>query len=114
MVHGGARHGCPNLTDTPDAPYTHDSAKCSFDAFVERHRPDDPAPARLALIVRGADTEAHDLHKAATGLFAASLGYAALFKDDHAQLRAAMPLYDALYLWCRDLAAERHFWKMPA
>jgi rhodanese-related sulfurtransferase len=100
--------------DTPDAPYTHDGPKCSFDAFVERHRPDDPALARLALIVRGADTEAHDLHPAVAGLFAASLGYSALFHDDHAQLREVMKLYDALYLWCRDLAAERHFWKMPA
>jgi rhodanese-related sulfurtransferase len=100
--------------DTPDAPYTHDGALCSFDAFVARHRPDDAALARLALIVRGADTDAHALHPAAAGLFAASLGLSALFTDDHAQLRAALPLYDALYSWCRDLQREAHQWTVPA
>ncbi len=99
--------------DTPDAPYTHDGEKCSFDAFVERHCPHDKALARLALIVRGADTDRHDLHKAAAGLFAASLGFSSLFADDHEQLRQAMPLYDALYLWCRDLQAEQHQWTVP-
>lgn len=101
--------------DIPGAPYTHEaqadgSEGCSFDAFVARHRPDDAAAQRLALIVRGADTARPDLHPAAGGLFAAALGFSALIEDDHALLRHAFPLYDALYLWCRDLQQETHTW----
>ena len=97
--------------DIPGAPYTHDGDKCSFDAFVERHRPHDPALARLATIVRGADTERPDLHSASGGLFASALGMSVLFgADDRATLRHAMVLYDALYLWCRDAQQEVHRW----
>lgn len=97
--------------DIPGAPYTHNGDECSFDAFVQRHRPNDPALARLATIVRGADTERPDLHIASGGLFAAALGMSALFgNDDRATLRHAMVLYDALYLWCRDAQQEAHHW----
>lgn len=97
--------------DIPGAPYTHDGEKCSFDAFVARHRPDDPALALLATIVRGADTERPNLHVASGGVFAAALGLSALFGEgDRATLRHAMVLYDALYLWCRDGQHEAHRW----
>lgn len=97
--------------DVPDAPYTHEGENCSFDRFVERHRAQDHALALLARIVRGADTERPDLHAAAAGLFAMSLGLSALFEaDDRAALRYGMVMYDALYLWCRDLQAETHRW----
>ena len=97
--------------DVPGAPYTHEGENCSFDAFVARHRPDDPAMARLATIVRGADTERPDLHIASGGLFASALGMSVLFgADDRATLRHAMVLYDALYLWCRDAQQEAHRW----
>jgi hypothetical protein len=98
--------------DIPGAePFTHHGDECSFDAFVQHFRAGDPALARLARIVRGADTERPELDPAAGGLFAAALGMSALFgEDDQALLRAALPLYDSLYLWCRDLAAERHVW----
>jgi rhodanese-related sulfurtransferase len=105
--------------DVVGAPYTHETQPdgtegCSFDAFVARHRPDDPALAQLARIVRGADTARLDLHPAAGGLFAASLGVSALVADDHALLRLAFPIYDALYLWCRDLQQETHTWPPKA
>jgi rhodanese-related sulfurtransferase len=97
--------------DIPGAPYTHEGERCSFDAFVSRHRPDDPALALLAGIVRGADTERPDLHAAAPGLLAASLGLSALSAgNDGFALRHGMVLYDALYLWCRDCQAEAHRW----
>lgn len=97
--------------DIPGAPYTHNGEECSFDAFVARYRPNDPAMARLATIVRGADTERPDLHSASGGLLAAALGMSALFAaDDRATLRHAMVLYDALYLWCRDAQQEAHRW----
>jgi rhodanese-related sulfurtransferase len=97
--------------DIPGAPYTHDDDRCSFDAFVARHRPDDAALALLAEIVRGADTERPDLHAAGHGLLAMSLGLSALLADDDAAaLRYGMVMYDALYLWCRDRQDERHRW----
>ena len=35
-------------------------APCSFDAIIHKYELSDPALARLALIVRGADTDAKD------------------------------------------------------
>lgn len=97
--------------DVPEAPYTHEDDRCSFDAFVARHRPDDAALALLAGIVRGADTERPDLHAAGPGLLAMSLGLSALLADDDAAaLRYGMVMYDALYLWCRDGQGEQHRW----
>jgi len=97
--------------DIPGVTYTHEGEACSFDAFVRRHRPDDPALTLLATIVRGADTERADLHSASGGVLAAALGMSVLFgADDRATLRHAMMLYDALYLWCRDAQQEAHRW----
>jgi rhodanese-related sulfurtransferase len=66
--------------------------------------------ARLAPIVRGADTARPDLAAPAAGLLAVSLGLSRMFPDDHEQLEAGMTLYDALYRWCRDGMAEVHDW----
>ncbi len=46
----------------------------------------------------------------AAGLLAVSLGYSRMYRDDLAQLDAAMGLYDALYRWCRDATDEGHNW----
>ena len=58
--------------------------------------------------MRGADTNLHDLAPEAAGLLAISLGFSRMYKDDLAQLDAAMPLYDALYRWARDGVDETH------
>ncbi len=63
---------------------------------------------RLAAIIRGADTGVPDLTRQSGGLLAISLGYSRMFRDDVAQLDATMPLYDALYRWCRDGTEETH------
>jgi hypothetical protein len=31
--------------------------------------------------------------------------------NDQELLETALPLYDALYTWCRSLGAERHGWQ---
>ena len=54
---------------------------------------------RLALIVRGADTGQLDLTPQSAGLLATCLGYSRMYRDDLAQLDAAMPQFDALYRW---------------
>jgi len=87
--------------DVPNVDYGHHGEKCSFDAFVERHRLTDPALLRLAEIVRGADTGRPDLTAQSPGLLAISQGLSAVFADDHEMLRHSMVVYDALYAWCR-------------
>ena len=55
-----------------------------------------PALARLATIVRGADTARPELAPQAAGLLAVSLGLSRIHADDLEQLEAGMPVYDAL------------------
>jgi len=87
--------------DVPNVEYGHHGEKCSFDAFIERHRLAAPGLGRLAEIVRGADTGRPDLTPQSPGLLAISQGLSATFADDHEMLRHGMVLYDALYAWCR-------------
>ncbi|SIT43819.1 ChrB protein [Paraburkholderia ribeironis] len=87
--------------DVPDVELGHHGELCSFDAFLQKYRLDDPALLRLAGIVRGADTGRLDLAPEATGLYAISVGLSHNFTDDHEQLRQGMIVYDALYAWCK-------------
>ena len=89
--------------DIPGVELGHEGEKCSFDAFLAMYRLDDPALARLALIVRGADTARLDLTPQSAGLHAISLGLGAVFADDHELLRHGMTIYDGLYAWCRQV-----------
>ena len=73
-----------------------------------------PALATLAEVVRGADINRHDLHPAAAGLLAISVGLSRQYRDDTAQLEAGMSLYDALYRWARDGQGEGHDWPAGA
>jgi len=82
--------------------------RCTFDVMIEEFALGSDALARLAVIVRGADTGQLELTPQSPGLLAASLGYSRMYRDDLAQLEAAMPLYDAFYRWCRDAVNETH------
>jgi hypothetical protein len=94
--------------DLPDAPVTHHGELCSFDALVAAYRLHDPALQALALIVRGADTARLDLAPQSAGLLALSQGLSEIHQDDQQMLQAALPLYDALYAWCRQSQVGRH------
>ncbi len=97
--------------DIPGVEMSHVGERCSFDAFVARYRLEgDAALARLAAIVRGADTDRLDLTPQSAGLYAVSLGLSRLFADDHEMLRHGLVLYDALYAWCHDAQGEAHRW----
>jgi len=87
--------------DVPGVEMGHVGELCSFDAFLKKYKLDDPALARLAVIVRAADTDRLDLASEAAGLYAISAGLSANFHDDHDMLRHGMVVYDALYAWCR-------------
>ncbi|MFZ1662897.1 MAG: chromate resistance protein ChrB domain-containing protein, partial [Paracoccaceae bacterium] len=65
---------------------------------------------RLSLVVRGADTDRHDLSAQSAGLLAISVGLSRQYRDDLAQLEAGMAVYDALYRWARDGFDEGHDW----
>ena len=62
--------------DVPDVEYSHYKDECIFDYFLKKHQLTDPALQTLALIVRGADTDRHDLAAQASGLWAVSAGLA--------------------------------------
>ena len=96
--------------DIPDVELGHEGDRCSFDAFLKRYDLRDPALQHLAQIVRAADTDQLSNSREAPGLLAISLGLGANIKNDQELLESALPLYDALYTWCRSLSGERHGW----
>jgi rhodanese-related sulfurtransferase len=100
--------------DVEGAPVTHGGDGCSFDALLDRYEIEDAALRRLALAVRGADTERPDLAPEAAGLRALSLGLSLLESDDHALLDRGFALYDALHAHLRWGADERHVWPPTA
>ena len=91
---------------------SHEGERCSFDTMLKLFDLEsEPHLARLALIVRGADTARPDLAPEAAGLHAISLGLSALAgDDDHALLAGGFIVYDALFAWLRHAAQERHNW----
>lgn len=100
--------------DVEGVELSHVGPLCSFDAFLLKYQLQDPYLAQLAVIVRGADTDAHDLAPPCAGLFAISLGLSQLFADDHEQLRHGLVLYDALYAWLKHAWSEKHDWNPQA
>ncbi len=90
--------------------WTHRGETCTFDTMIEEFGIGNDALEKLALIVRGADTNNHDLAPEAAGLLAASLGLSRMYRDDLEQLEAGMMLYDAFYRWARDARDEGHDW----
>jgi rhodanese-related sulfurtransferase len=98
--------------DIADVEISHDGEHCSFDTLLKLFGlASEPSLARLALIVRGADTGRPDLAPEAAGLHAMSLGLSALSgDDDHGLLRHGFVIYDALFAWLRFASGERHNW----
>ena len=97
--------------DVEGVHWSHRGELCTFDVMVgEFGLGGLPGLARLAPIVRGADTARPELAPQAAGLLAVSLGLSRMFASDVEQLQAGMILYDALYRWCRDAVDETHDW----
>jgi hypothetical protein len=96
--------------DVPGVALSHRGAGCSFDSFLEDYKLGEPALYELARIVRGADTERPDLTPQSAGLLAISQGLRSSFADDQVVLQHGFVLYDALYLWCKELRGEAHRW----
>ena len=87
--------------DVPGVELGHHGDHCSFDAFLDKYKLNDPALQALALIVRGADTDARELTPESAGLYAVATGFQAIAKDDHDNMTKQFPAYDALYAYCQ-------------
>jgi hypothetical protein len=87
--------------DVPGVELGHHGDQCSFDAFLDKYKLDDPALQALALIVRGADTAQRTLTPESAGLYAFATGFQATSKNDFDNMARQFPAYDALYAYCR-------------
>lgn len=94
--------------DLPGVEYTHYEDKCTFDYIISKHKLNDPALKILSLIVRGADTDRHDIASQASGLWAISAGLSQNIQNDLELLEKGMMIYDALYSWAKHLQNEKH------
>jgi AraC-like DNA-binding protein len=94
--------------DIPGVEYTHYGDECTFDYLIRKHTITDDAVLAMAPIVRGADTDHHEIAVQAAGLWAISAGLAYNHKDDYELLEKGMLIYDALYSWAKHLQKEKH------
>lgn len=99
--------------DIPEVEYTHYEDQCTFDYIVKKHNIDDSAIAVISKIVRGADTDRHDIANEAAGLWAISAGLAYNITDDTKLLEIGMVIYDALYSWASHLYNQKHLQNSP-
>ena len=98
-----AEHEGASSYDAPGARYTHRDGLCSFEVLIEEHGIEDAAVRLLARIVHGADmAEDRDATPQSRGLLAVAEGFYLLELGDHRQLELSLPVYDALYAWCRN------------
>ncbi|WP_407493436.1 chromate resistance protein ChrB domain-containing protein [Pseudooceanicola sp. MF1-13] len=100
--------------DVPDVPFSHQGEACTFDTMCDQFGLTLPALDTLSRVIRGADTNRHDLAPEAAGLLAISVGLSRMFRNDLEQLEAGLTLYDALYRWARDGQGETHDWHPEA
>jgi hypothetical protein len=92
--------------DAPGATYTHRDGLCSFEVLLEDYHLEEPALKLLARIVHGADlSEDRDATPQSRGLLAVAEGFHLLNVGDHRQLELSLPVYDALYAWCKNEVA---------
>jgi hypothetical protein len=92
--------------DVANVELGHDGPNCSFDAIITKYNLTDSALHRLALIVRGADTDAKDLTPQSRGLDAIAEGFRLVYSDDHELLEREPSVYDALYAYCQQTAPQ--------
>jgi hypothetical protein len=99
--------------DIPNVEFTHYEEKSTFDYIVKKYEITDPAILIIADIVRGADTDRHDIAKESAGLWAISAGLSYNITDDYKLLESGMAIYDALYSWATHLYKQNHLQNSP-
>lgn len=88
--------------------WSHRAERCTFDTMIAEFGLQTDALELLAQIVRGADTNRHDLAPEVAGLLAISVGLSRAYRNDLTQLDAGLQIYDAFYRWARDGIDETH------
>lgn len=99
--------------DIPNVEFTHYDEECTFDYIIKKYQIKDPAVLILSKIVRGADTDRHDIAKESAGLWAISAGLSYNITNDAELLEKGMQLYDALYSWATHLYQQKHLQNSP-
>ena len=88
--------------DTPGAELGHGDGRCSFESIIHKYGLQEPGLLRLAKIVHAADVEKDmDTDPIARGLEAIASGFSLRYPEDKENLAHQLPVYDALYAWCR-------------
>ncbi len=93
--------------DVKGAELGHHDEFCSFDAIIAKYGITDPALLEMAMIVRGADTNATQPVPEAAGLKAIAEGFRLVSSDDADNMIRQFATYDALYAYCREKTAEK-------
>ena len=96
--------------DVEDVFWSHRDEFCTFDIMIKEFGLNIEALDELATVIRGADTNKHELAPQAAGLLAFSVGMSRMFREDSEQLDKSMLFYDALFRWARDGRDESHDW----
>ncbi|TPG45112.1 chromate resistance protein ChrB domain-containing protein [Flavobacterium pectinovorum] len=99
--------------DIPDVEFTHYNEECTFDYIIKKYQIKDPAVLIMSKIVRGADTDRHEIAKESAGLWAISAGLSHNITNDTELLKNGMMLYDALYSWATHLYKQNHLQNSP-
>jgi hypothetical protein len=89
--------------DAPDAEFTHQDDRCTFEVLIDAFQlGGDLALLRLARIVHAADIAAElDSDPLGPGLLAIGEGGLDVEADDQRLLEKGSFVYDALYAWCQ-------------
>jgi hypothetical protein len=89
--------------DAPDAQFTHQDSRCTFEVLIDAFDlGGDPALRRLARIVHAADIPGElDSDPLGPGLLAIGEGGLDVEADDQRLLERGSFVYDALYAWCQ-------------
>ncbi len=99
--------------DIPNVEYSHYGEEVTFDYFLKKHQINNEALQKIAVIVRGADTDRHDLAPEVAGLWAITMGLSHNIQDDFELLEIGFKLYDALYSWALHYTAQNHLEGSP-
>jgi hypothetical protein len=94
--------------DVDDVFWSHREQQCTFDTMIKELALDSVDLKKLAVIIRGADTNNLEASPQAQGLLAMSLGLSRMYSDDFEQLDAGLIFYDGLFRWVREASHEQH------
>ena len=99
--------------DIPNVEFTHYNEQSTFDYIIKKYKIEDSAILIMADIIRGADTDRHDMAKESAGLWAISAGLSHNITDDYKLLETGMVIYEALYSWAKHLYQQNHLQNSP-